>query len=74
MLFAAQEHICQFCPLLGPQHKRIHRNIKRRQMIRQRILQNGLDDVRCQRVQVDLPTHVAVVDTFALGIPVSCQW
>ena len=35
--------------LLIPKRRRVHRKIKQRQMVRQRILQNRLDDVRCQR-------------------------
>lgn len=46
--------------LFLPARRWIHRNIKQWQVVRSRILQNRLDDVRCQRGQVDNPAVIAV--------------
>ena len=51
-------------PLLLPQRRRIHRQTKQREVVRQRVLQDGVDDVRRQRGQIHHPAHVAVVDAF----------
>ena len=54
-------------PLLIPQHGRINRQIKQRDVVRQCIVEDGRHDIGCQRGQVDHAADVTVVDPLPRG-------
>ena len=51
----------------SPQHRRISRQLQYRDGVRQRVIQDRRNDIRCQRSQVDHPAHITVIHAFALG-------
>jgi hypothetical protein len=53
--------------LCFPQYRRINRQIKQRDMIRQFVFENGCYDVWRQAGQIDHPADVTVIDVFAVG-------
>ncbi len=53
------------CSLLIPQQWRINRQIKQRDVIRQCIVEDSGNNVRCETGQIDHPADVTVVDLFS---------
>jgi hypothetical protein len=54
-------------PLHPPHHRRPRRQPEQRHLLGQRHVQDGGDEVGCERSQVDHAAHVAVVDAFTPG-------